>query len=526
MNQDSCKNLNLLKSLISLIHPKCMREIPPPMKWERRRYTFLFLQEGVNFFGYHIALLKSFWKENHFFRGGPERNNKVSGMITFLLLFYATLLSAQPVSMEKAGVVPLSDAILLNRTASIPFGGSVENFSICILNENRIVIAWEDVDAQLGGGWMMLDKTGKTLHQKLRTFIKPDGTEALISGLHSPFLHANMFGEGFLFGVSFFDWIGSLHPGNLWKPFDRMFGSDDGPCVQLIDSNGNYIDQVFFGFPQTLLEHPGKFRLSDAGFLSDGNLVLIAEDRQNMDGHELYGLEESDRVVLGTIVSRQGKILNGPFLIQSADTNKSHSVIWYGLGVGNGHFGVRYDANGVKYRFFKNDGFPFSNEISLPDEFNRDGRGEDCGWRGNGKDSYLLVTKTAGYSVSALVMDQYGKQKFNPVRIDSMANYGADRCDGDIDSAGNFIMVADYLPGEPDINKDRAVICVRFFNRDGTPKTMPFYLTSVKPEDWIVNDTRPRVAMRHGLAVVMWRDRNTNLPEKYELGLRIFKTPF
>ena len=339
-----------------------------------------------------------------------------------------------------------------------------------------------------------------------------------------------------MFGVTNFDWTGSLYKGNLWKPFDRLFGSDDGPCVQLVDSNGNYSGQTFFGFPQSFLERPGKVRLSDGGFLSDGNLVFIAEDRQNLDGSELYnlepkslgvhGLDINDRLVLGSIVSRQGKVLNGPFLIQQAEINKKYSTIWHGLAIGNGHFGVRYEANGVKIRFFHNDGTPLTDEIPLQNEMSHGGRGDRSGWKGNGRDDYLLVTPTGDHRVFASVMNQFGKPKYPSIPIDSISNYGS--CDGDIDPEGNFIVVADYFPGEPNIDKDRSVTCARFFNWDGTAKTLPFYLTSVKPEDWVVNDGFPRVAMRCGLAVVMWMDRNTNLPEKgkREIGLRIFKTPF
>lgn len=445
--------------------------------------------------------------------------------ILFIQLVFLLSAEGQPVSVEEAGVKPLTDNLILHQLANIPMGGRVENPGVAILDNRRIVVCWEDDYANMSGQWLMLDERGKLLTHNFRSFLKPDGQRPELTGHFAPLVHANLFGKGFLFGVTYFDWKGSKNPQNRIPEYAERFDVDDAPVIQRISSKGEYIKTIINGFPPEFTQRKGRIRLAEAGYLSNGNIVVVAEDQQLNDGPELFQLPNAMSVVIASILQPDGKILYGPIVVQQSNCN---GYIWNGLAIGNGHFGVLYQTDWVKMRFFDNELKPITLEIPIEKALlnnisNANGRGDASGWHGNSRDDYLLSVMNGRNRIIATVFTSQGKRKFDPVELNPAGVYAFDsaRCDGAIDEQGNFAAV-----GACDMEGGRNTIVARFFNADGTPKTPPFFVTSVKPEDWAGVDQKPRIAMRNGLCAIVWHDANTNLTGKEELALRIFKSPF
>lgn len=421
--------------------------------------------------------------------------------------------------------MPLTENLIVHRINGFPNGGRLENPAITIVDNNNIVAGWQDDLSNVGAGWILLNQQGNILTKNIQSFIKPDKNTPSLNGMFFPILKANLFSSGFLFGATYFDWQGNLHPANRLSPWDSFFGSENRPVIQRLQSDGNYEGTMFLGVPPDIAMKKGSIRLADIEILSNGNSIMVAEAAQENDGPHVFGMNWAKKKVLASLFDSQGCLLRGPVSLLQNPSSQTDGRIWHGAAAGKDHFGVRYHTDSPKIRFFKNDLTPLTDEIPLQNELNSGGRGEDTGWHGNGKDKYLLVT-IRDNRIYAAVFDEKGRPAFKTVDIDSNPNTGGffnERCDGAIDEQGNFVTVGSYSSSA---ETNRVVIAARFFNSDGTPKTPLFYLTAVKPEDWVSTDIRPRITLRNGLMAVVWLDKNTNLSGAYELAIRLFHSPF
>ncbi len=449
--------------------------------------------------------------------------------ILFCLLLLDLLVRegmAKPVSPDEAGIIPLTSNLIFYRFGKeYPRGGQP---NIAILDNNNVVVAWQDNTYNIGAGWILLNPEGEVRHQEIRSLRKEDGMRTALHGMYFPLVAANLFGSGFLFGVTFFDWHGVSDPANRMPRWENQFQEENTPLLQQIDSMGDYLGSCFLGFSEEFLSRKGQIRLADLGYLSDGNIVAIAEDQQDRDGPDLFQLPKADRVAIAGLLGPDGTLLRGPVAINQSDRTKSTGLLWYGLAIGQDGFGVRYDVESPKIRFFDNRLNPISEEITLPRELTGGGRGENVGWHGNGKDAFLLVspstTEIYHTDLYYQVFDSRGNPKFAPHEMDTDGYY-CGRCDGAIDPDGNFVTVGLYLPVEPGLDTSRSAVVARYFNPDGTPKTPTFWVSAIPAEDWAAQDIFPRIALRNGLLAVVWLDRNTNLERTPELAVRIFRLP-
>ncbi len=435
---------------------------------------------------------------------------------------------AEPVSVTDAGVTALTDNIVLNDDNPIINGGGLESIGVAILSNGNVIIGWEDDDADIAAGWVMIDSAGNRVTTDILAYANDDGTPTAANGGWGPKIHANLYGDGATFASSFWDWIGADDPLNKIPSLEQI-GSDDEPAIQIINNDGTFNGAIIPGFSIDFLQRDGAIRVGDAELLSNGNIVVIGEDRQADDGPNL-GLPNADRVVIGGIVAPDRTVIAGPIAVQQAD---ARGEMWHGVATDQNGFGVRYSADGVKIRFFDNDLNPLTDEIALEGDLNSGGRGDDTGWHGNGNGDYLLATQT-GKRCIATVFDNTGQMKFDPIDADEPDpdfGIGAGRVDGAIDENGNFVLVYkdtslfDYF-------EDISIIAARFFNADGTPFTPPFVVSSAASDldaalaNFAYIDSEPRVAMRNGLVAVAWQDGNMNELGIQETVVRIFESPF
>lgn len=447
-------------------------------------------------------------------------------MLAFFFLLNSAVngVWADPVSPEEAGVEPLTPNVLLYRFGKEYARGGQP--VVAILDNNRIAVAWQDNSADIGAGWILLNEKGEILNKTIRCLQKPDGTRTAVEGMYFPQLAANLFGGGFLFGVTYYDWHGSVNPANRMAEWAKRFGEENAPLLQQIDSNGAYRGSCFLGLPEEFVARKGQIRLADAGYLSNGNIVLVAEDMQDRDGPDWFHLHNADRVAIASIVNPTGELLYGPAALHQSDRTQNTGVIWYGLAIGKDGFGVRCDVESAKVRFFNNRLKPVTDEIAVQRELAEGGRGENVGWHGNGKNEFLLVS--AYYDkIYYQIYNLQGVPKFKVNDAQPMDNNGfyRGRCDGAIDADGRFVVAGIYLPVDPQLDGTRTAVAARYFNADGTPITPPFWVSSVPSGDWAAQDMFPRIAMRNGLLAVVWVDRNTNLFRTPELAVRIFRLP-
>ena len=447
-------------------------------------------------------------------------------LFSWVVLSIAFTAYASPVSLSDAGVTALTkDNIILNKDP-IPNGGSIESFGIAIAPNGNVVVGWEDDNGGIQAAWMMLDKTGKLINKDALSYAGDDGKPISNLGGWGPKIHANLYGDGISFGSSYFDWIGSDDPTDKIPTYESL-GSDDSPAVQLINNDGSFNGKIISAYPNDFVQRDGSIRIADAELLSNGNIVVIGEDRQSGDGPDLFELPNASQVVIAGIVKPDRTIVKAPVAVQQSDAK---GEAWHGVATFTGGFGVRYSANGVKLRFFDNDLKPLTDEINVGDldpNLNAGGRGDGAGWHGNGKGRFLLVGQLNG-QVYAAVFDQMGKLVVGPVQADesdAAQGLGADRVDGAIDEAGNFVL-AWRDQTLLDFAANTGVIAARFFNADGTPKTKSFLVTATASDKWLAEDSNPRVALHAGVAAMAWQDANTDALAKQEVAVRLFASPF
>ncbi|MFH1739594.1 MAG: hypothetical protein ABIH23_11350, partial [bacterium] len=446
------------------------------------------------------------------------------------LVIASTAYGSPVVPMSEAGVTPITGNIILN-PGDIN-GGSLESIGVVILPNGNVAAGWEDdgTSIPISAGWVMIDSAGNFIVSQPQAYANAAGAPTATNGGWGPKMHGNQWGDGFIFGSAFWDFAGIDHPDNWIEGLDFLV--DDEPAMQLINNDGTFNGSLFLPYPLEFHEREGSIRVGDDGILSNGNIVVVGEDRQGGDGPELFGLPNADRVIIVGTCTPDGTPVAGPIAVQTAD---SRGEMWHGIATFEGGFGVRYANAGINVRFFDNNLNPTTGQILLPGTLNSGGRGDSAGFHANKKGDCVLVTGEPTCVVA--VLDKLGNVKVGPIEVyepDIEFGHGARRVDGAIDEAGNFMAVwrDKSLPGM-EFADGTGVIAARFFNANGTPATPPFVVSDAIPvpftEEWglsAMEDNEPRVTMRDGVVAIVWQDENMNALGVQELVIRLLASPF
>lgn len=448
--------------------------------------------------------------------------------LTGLAALTAVSAYALPVSLDEAGLTPLTDIIIATEDP-IGNGGDVESIGIGIMTNGNIIVGWEDDANLIAAGYLVYTPDGTLLTPEVRSYANDDGSPTANNGGWGPKIHANMYGDGAVFSSTYYDWIG-VDDGANNIPSLNGLGDEDGPAVQIVNNDGTFSGVIIPGLGVDFMERDGGIRIGDAEMLSDGNIVVIGENRQSQDAAELFGLTITDRHVVAAVVAPDRTIVAGPVLVQEADVRGS---IWHGVATFDGGFLVRYELQGVGIglRGFDNDLTPLFDEVLMPDvapDLNAGGRGDGAGFKGNGMGDFVMAAQS-GRVPYVGVFNADGTVKVAPQMadepLDEAFGIGADRVDAAIDEAGNYVVV--YRDQNYIATEGLGTVVARFFNADGTPAMDPVILTNVTEETVLAEDRRPRVAIRGGIVAVAWEDANVN--ERFDdrdVALRVFESPF
>ncbi|MGI6454459.1 MAG: hypothetical protein ACOX5R_02430 [bacterium] len=444
-------------------------------------------------------------------------------LISAICLLSAGALAAEiPVPVEETDVIPLTDNIIIHERLDIHNGGRIEGHGIDILSNGNLVICFEDDPAGIGAAWTIFDISGNPVIPELRGVQRPDLTEPALSGMFAPRIKANPYGEGFLFGVTYFDWVGKDNPQNIISPEHMVLDIDDAPLIQVLNEDGSYARPAFCPLELEYLQRPGAIWLTGVGYLSDGNLAVAYRDRQVHDETEVFNLEGAAALILANIVSQEGKIVHAPVMVQDYPESVDS---WYGLAAGKNAFGVHYESfRGNFLRFYDLQLKPLTPVISLGSHLSMiAGRGDTEGWCANVQDTFLFAS-AKHRSIDFVRLNPLKSAEVHPARLD--------RVTGDIvlgqlhaamDAAGNYAFVYEYHKGlHPELKSE---IVAEIFDAQGEKLHGPFYVSSIKTEEIVAFDNFPKVAFRDGILAVIWRDRNTNLLDYNELALRVFRVP-
>ncbi len=478
-----------------------------------------------------------------------------------LILFAAALTAActssalaqsYPGVPEENGLNPKTATVYVNRQTTeftTINNGNTESLGVAIANGGNVIVGWEDDHPDeipmeyLGAIWTMFDSagvsitpdTGMTLNSlapgetstnKFLSYFRADGSAVGGATSWGPKIQANLFGDGVGMGATSYalsDEVAELaaYDGN---------NQGDFPTVQLLSNAGQPVKIVAGISSAYATRDGGNIRIGDWGYLSNGNIVIVGESRQNADLKTIYGGETEETHAIFRIVDPAGAVVKAETLVSEVPVK---SEIWHGVGVTQDGFAVRFGGpGGATVRMFDNAGNPKTGNLDLGTltehpEAAGGGRGDSAGFHGNGKDAYVAVSASAS-TVWVTVLNTDGTVRYSKSVADDVSVSGAGRADAAIDPDGNVIVVFDgkYEADYP------SLVMGRRFNATGAPVGGTFYISERELPD-LANQTAssPRIAWRAGEVAVVWQSNNdleTLNPEdglpRTVVAMRLFST--
>ena len=451
------------------------------------------------------------------------------------------------VSPTDGGLIPRSATFYVNTADTINNGGT-ESLGVAVANNGNVIVAWEDDGSDLTdleAVWTMYNSSGTaittsktlttltgpaTLDSKFLSFFRSDSTPIAGYTAWGPKMHANLFGNGVGMGATAFA-IGLEVPELADINLQSDGSPGDFPAVQLLNNDGTpFNSAVLTGYSDADADVTGDVRIGDWEYLSDGNIVIVAESQQQSDLVDRFGGTAGGNHAAFRIVRPDGTEVKGLTLVSDAPVANE---IWHGVGVVRGGFAVRFDQNGAKLRLFRNDGSPITENINPAaltgnPAIAEGGRGDSTGFHGNGNDAYLLVNSgvDAADGITkawATVINADGTLRYSHPVSDDVALSGSDRIDGAIDFLGRVIAVYDDATGTA--NNVR-IVRGRLFDPSGNAAGATFYVSELEtPVEIDFESARARVAFRNNQVAIVWESHNhPNTPSTVVAG-RLFTVP-
>ena len=439
-------------------------------------------------------------------------------------LFTSSVLPGKP---ENNGLLPKTGTSYVNGTNGVN-NGSTEALGVGIAQNGNVLVSWEDDGsdmADIEAVWTMFDATGKSITPATKidsfalgvsvtnnylSFFRPNGTPTPGYVSWGPKIHANLFGSGIGMGAIAMDGLGAEI-----ADYASYVGNGDFPAVQLLTDSGAPVSAVA-GASSAYAATAGSIRIGDWEYLSNGNIVIAGDSRQNDDLVNKYGGAAPANHSIYRIMSPAGAVVKAESIVSSPAVS---SGIWHGVGVTKDGFAVRFldNTKGSSIRLFDNNGNGLTTNVLLSSligyaQAGGGGRGDSIGFHGNGKDAYVLandytVGNSSGFWVT--VLNANGTVRWTRDVSDDLAllKGGTGRGDAAIDENGQVIVVfSAKIVGYPS-----ELTLGRRFDAAGNPQGGTFYLSEKEVPDLInppLPSTRPRIAWRNGSAAVVWQSSN------------------
>jgi len=464
-----------------------------------------------------------------------------------LVLVLAGLLTATvwaqeeyvPVGPEAVGLVPKTNTFDLN-----PWPGDTdprnnngsESTGIGIGSGGNVFVGYEDD----GDGWfdyeavwVLYKQDGTAIVQNPQSFFTAAGEPVSPEYTWGPKIKANLFGAGFGMGST------AWGLGEAMEEFfdvntvggDPAVNAGDYPAVQLVNEDGTPDGVALCGVSDAYAEPDGDIRIADWEFLSNGNIVIVGESRQNADLVNVYGGVAEGSHPIFTIVKKDRSFVKTETIVSSA---LDSGEMWGGAAVTSMGFACRWSGPlGATVRMFDNDGVAVTENIGISAltgeaATGTGGRGDDrVGFHGNGVDTYLQATTGTndlyqnGVFVTAINAD--GTLKWTAVATDDVPFAQANGVDCAINDAGYALVV--WCDAEQ-MALPNTILFGRFFNPDGTPKSGTFYISErATPDDNIGACVDPRVTWRNDVIAIDWCDNNNPNVSSKTVAVRIFDAP-
>ena len=458
-------------------------------------------------------------------------------------------LSQAPGAPDTNGLSPTTATFYVNSTNSIN-NGNTESLGLAIAKNGNVIVGWEDDGADIAdieAVWTVFDSTGNwitpdtkidslalgtSITNKYLSYFRPNGSATPGYVSWGPKIKANWFGDGVGHGA-----VGMDPMGVEITDFAAYIGNDDFPVVQLFNNAGSAaVSPVLTSISVAYAATAGSVRIGDWDYLSNGNIVIAGDSRQNDDLWALYGGTVGYQHAIYSIVTPTGAVVTTNRLIRDdVTTQVGNENIWHGVAVAKDGFAIRLnlgDGRGVTVRLFDNSGNPLTTNMSLTaitghPQAGGGGRGDDCGFGGNGKDAYVHaasynVDGTNGYWVT--VLNTNGTVRWSRDVANDMILTGVDGGDAAINENGEVIVV---FSAKADSGNLVQAVLGRRFDASGNPVGGTFFVSENEDPSNFNTSTSdaPRVAWRNGQVAIAWRSLNdpNNVLVK-EVALRQFST--
>lgn len=451
---------------------------------------------------------------------------------------------------EQNGLNPKTATIYIHSPETLFNNDLEQSLGVAIADNGNVIVGWEDDgpdDTQvtyMSAVWTLFNSSGNSIvpdtevnstvtqggpiTTKFLSYFRADGTAVPGNTSWGPKIKANWFGSGVGMGATSFS-LGAEVPEFAAINLEEGGVPGDFPAVQLLNSNGQPL-KIASGVSEAHAQTAGDIRIADWDYLSNGNIVIVGESRQENDIVTKFGGTVPTRHAVFRIVDKDGNEVKPVTLL-----SETHDRVemWHGVGVTKNGFGVRFSMNGqATVRFFNNDGTPATGNLDLATLTEKPinaggGRGEGTGFHGNGNDAYVYAVNGTDENgirqVWITVFNTNGTVRFSKAATEpELALVNPGRVDAAIDEKGRVLVVFADISGT---QGNFPIVMGRLFDATGNPIGSTFHVSERELPDPTALEARgPRVAWRQNLAVIAWESRNSEWTQDMVMAMRIFST--
>lgn len=470
------------------------------------------------------------------------------------------------VNPEAVGLLPRTQTIDVNTNAGFNYSPSGVTKWLDITANHNVAVCWSDAGTaatdfkSMNVVWTLYNSNGvnlipptlitnKTAAPGATTQInnwlslfRPDGrsTPGNVGGV--PRIRANRFGNGFLFGVRA-DRLGLEDPAFLpintdlssgGNPITTLSVNSGFPVAQLINNDGTPGGGIVTGVSDEEADATGNIFGHGMAYLSNGNIVMASESRQDQEFVNRFGSTTPNRHVVYRVVTPAGVVVKSTSLV--SETLDRTELFGYGIGVTANGFAIRFsyrprhDGSGRTsgtIRLFDNDGNPVSGDINQSDAVGEylgtgpnnptggnGGRGDSVGFGGNQTDAYVNACIGAPEGVFGpvyvTVYNADGTVRYHRAVADEGETNYAEQVDAAIAPDGRVVVVMDDRTAAGITGQTNRLILGRIFDRDGKAMGPCFYVSERENPFIATKDSlRPKVAWRDNMIAVAWGSLNS-----------------